>query len=316
MMISTKMQNTPPICPLCGQPNPVKLEIPGVNGLHQCRSCSFIFAPGIQSEDSALYDSHFGDTNVHPTYEKRDGEYVGRNVDRLNELLDIAEPYKQTGAILDVGCSAAFFLHQARQRDWRAQGAEIAGWAVEFSRKELGLDVFHGVLQDAKFPDACFDVVFSSHVMEHILDPLSLLREMARVLRPGGAHITVVPTQMASPSWRLAGRFYGDAPPIHASYYTRRTFRVFCEKAGLRFKSCQYNVELSRLRDLLGSEQQAMTRWQHRKNGVLAGTSEKISRSAWVAPVKRLVNWGGNLLGMGDEMLVIAEKPLHPPPAP
>jgi ubiquinone/menaquinone biosynthesis C-methylase UbiE len=102
----------------------------------------------------------------------------------------------------------------AKERGWQPQGAEIAKWAADFSQNELGINVFNGMLQDAKFPDCHFDVVLSSHVMEHIGQPLWLLKEMARVLRPGGAHLTVVPTQFASPSWRLSRRFIGDPPPI------------------------------------------------------------------------------------------------------
>ncbi len=279
-------------------------------GILRCGGCRFIFAPEIESEDSKLYDSHFGDTNVHPTYEKRGGKYVVRNRERMEALLARLEPFRQTGRILDVGCSAAFFMSVAKEKGWLPQGAEIAKWAADFSREELGIDVFNGPLQDAKLPADRFDVVFSSHVMEHIGQPLGLLTEMARVLRPGGAHVTVVPTQFASPSWRLARRFVGDPPPIHASFYTRETYAAFLKKAGLRVESIRYNVELTRLRELLLSEEESLKRWRaEKKNIVQQSAPPVVARTGWIAVAKSLINGAGNVLGMGDELMAIAVKP-------
>lgn len=302
-----------PSCPLCHSTRTVVFEVPGISGVRECEACGFTFAPEIQSEDAKLYDSNFGQTNVHPTYERRGGQYVVRNRARLERLLDLVEPYRKTGRILDVGCSAAFFLFVAKERGWQPQGAEIAKWAAEFSQKELGIDVFNGMLQDAKFPDGHFDVVFSSHVMEHIGQPLGLLKEMARVLRPGGAHLTVVPTQFASPSWRLARRFIGDPPPIHASFYNRETYAGFLKQAGLRVESIRYNVELSRLRDLLRSQEDNAKVWHEQKNAIVNGESPASStkRPVWIDLAKSAVNACGNFLDMGDEIIALAVKPEH-----
>ncbi len=296
-------------CPLCGSSDHADMPVEHAPGIRRCRACGFIFAPEIQSEDARLYDSSFGDTNVHPTYEKRGGKYVVRNRARLEALLDRLEPFRKTGRILDVGCSAAFFLSVAKERGWQPQGVEIARWAADFSRNELGIEVFNGLLQDAGFPSDHFDVVFSSHVMEHIGQPLVLLAEMARVLRPGGAHVTVAPTQFASPSWRLARRFTGDPPPIHASFYTRGTFAAFLKKAGLRVESIRCNVELTRLRDLARSAESSSQHWHEQKNAAVQGASAEGARPAWIGLAKKAVNALGDALGMGDEILAIAVKP-------
>lgn len=300
-----------PTCPLCGHPGPPAWHVWHASGIHRCSFCSFIFAPDIQSESPSHYDSNFGATNVHPTYEKRGGKFVVRNRERMEALLARFEPYRKTGRILDVGCSAAFFMSVAKEKGWQPQGAEIAKWAADFSKNELGIEVFNGMLQDAKFPSDHFDVVFSSHVMEHIGQPLGLLTEMARVLRPGGAHVTVVPTQFASPSWRLKRRFVGDPPPIHASFYTRETYAAFLKKAGLLVESIRYNVELTRLRELTRSVEENALRWQAEKEAIVQGDSPVASarRPGWISLAKSAVNLGGNLFGMGDEILAIAVKP-------
>jgi SAM-dependent methyltransferase len=296
-------------CPLCESVQTLAFPVDGAPGVRRCSACGFTFAPApSDKEDETLYDAGFGEGNVHPTYERRGDQYVIKNEAKLNGLLDRFDPFRKTGRILDIGCSAAFFLHLAQKRGWKGQGVEIAPWAANFSQKELGVDVYNGMLQDAKFDDASFDVVFSSHVMEHIGQPLPLLQEMARVLRPGGAHVTVVPTQFYSPTWLLTRRFYGDPPPTHASFYSPRSYSAFLKKAGLRVQTLKCNIELIRLRDMFRSSEASAASWDEDKRQALAGEGKSRTLPVWAAPIKAALNTLGTALGVGDEMLVIAVK--------
>lgn len=79
------------------------------------------------------------------------------------------------------------------------------------AKSAVGIDVQNGQYSEHRianvrdydgktipFPDDSFDLVFSSHVLEHLTDEPQLYSEMARVLRPGGTAIHVVPTS----AWR------------------------------------------------------------------------------------------------------------------
>lgn len=301
-----------PSCPVCDSTAVSHFHVSCIGDFQHCNSCGFIFAPEVQSEDAGLYDESFGSGNIHPTYRKTEQGYVIKNRLKFSKLLDVFEPYRQTGRILDVGCSAAFFMHLAQQRGWRASGVEIAPWAAKFSREELGVDVFNGTLENAGLPDACFDVVFSSHVLEHIRDPKFLLREMGRVLRPGGLHVSVLPSQFASPSWRLRQRFVGDPPPKHTSFFDVATFARAIKASGLEVLSCCYNVELTRLRELFLSEDRLQDVWRSKVEANSAGGTSRNEggfRPYAIAAVKGVVNRLGNALQMGDEIVCFARKP-------
>ena len=71
---------------------------------------------------------------------------------------------------------------------------EFSPEAVAYARGELGLDVLAGDLQDAGYPDEFFDYVHVNNVLEHVLDPVGLLTECRRILKPGGRFHLAVPT--------------------------------------------------------------------------------------------------------------------------
>lgn len=138
----------------------------------------------------------------------------------------------KAGDLLDVGCGDGAFMFRARRHGWQVRGIEVNESAVA-SARAAGLEVHHGDLALAGFGPASFDVVRAWHVLEHVADPLSLLRLMAPLLRPAGILILGVP-DYGSPVRRLAGaRWSGLQPEYHLSHFRRSTLRLAVERAGL-----------------------------------------------------------------------------------
>ncbi|HWV46361.1 MAG TPA: class I SAM-dependent methyltransferase, partial [Nitrospira sp.] len=99
--------------------------------------------------------------------------------------------------LLDVGCSSGALLAVAAKLGFSPSGVEPASKAAETAQR-TGFDVFCGLLHDASFPDAAFDVITAFELIEHLNDPLLLLNECSRILKPEG--ILIVNTPNAS-SW-------------------------------------------------------------------------------------------------------------------
>ena len=96
--------------------------------------------------------------------------------------------------VLELGGATGY---QARiLNDW---GNDVTSLDVEVPDADLHHPVERYDGQRLPFPDATFDVVFSSNVLEHVRNVPALLAEAARVLRPSGIMIHVLP----SPTWRL-----------------------------------------------------------------------------------------------------------------
>lgn len=97
--------------------------------------------------------------------------------------------------ILDVGTSSSNFMEIAIRNGWQARGLEPFPDDVKLCQ-EKGLDVVQGLAESLRYPDNTFDVVHTSHVFEHLEDPLLAAREAYRVLKPGGLLFIEVPNQL------------------------------------------------------------------------------------------------------------------------
>lgn len=144
---------------------------------------------------------------------------------------------KSAGALLDLGCATGVFLTNMRRfPGWEVYGVEPSEYAVQVARETHGLNVFCGSLEEAAFQENQFDVVTLWDVLEHLPDPDASLRELHRILKPGGILVLRVPN---IESWdaRIFGQYWaGLEPPRHYYIFSPRTLGQLLAKNGFEVK--------------------------------------------------------------------------------
>jgi len=134
--------------------------------------------------------------------------------------------------ILDVGCGTGANLLMLSEYG-EAEGVDISEDALAFCR-ERGLDkVRLGAGEHLPYDDGTFDLVTAFDVVEHMDDDLAGLREMRRVLRPGGRVLLFVPTFMFL--WGLQ-----DDVSNHRRRYRLPQLRRVLEQAGFEIERMSY----------------------------------------------------------------------------
>ena len=134
--------------------------------------------------------------------------------------------------ILDVGCGTGANLLMLSKYG-EAEGVDISEDALAFCR-ERGLDkVKLGAGEELPYEDATFDLVTAFDVVEHMDDDLAGLKEMRRVLRPGGHALIFVPTFMFL--WGLQ-----DDVSNHRRRYRLPQLRRALEQAGFEIERSTY----------------------------------------------------------------------------
>jgi SAM-dependent methyltransferase len=146
-------------------------------------------------------------------------------------------PRAQTGRILEIGFGHGRTIAKLRELGWDAEGVETDAVAVADARMR-GLKVSCGSLAEQKFPDGHFDAIVSSHVIEHVHEPLQLMRESRRILRTGGRFIAATPNA-SSLGHRVFGRDWrGLEPPRHLQIFTPAAIRSLARMAGFVEPPC------------------------------------------------------------------------------
>ena len=130
--------------------------------------------------------------------------------------------------VLEIGIGTGGMLHALLQRGVRARGVEINRSLIAESRTwfgDLPVQPVSGV--ELPFGDASFDLVLSFDVFEHIRDSDAHLREVARVLRPGGRYLVQTPSKWPNTvfetiRWRSVTRWRDDHCALHTPGQLRR----------------------------------------------------------------------------------------------
>ena len=148
--------------------------------------------------------------------------------------------------VLDLGCGFGRHAFEAARRGASVVALDAGPDEVAQVRATLGAMVEAGELAaghpatavqgDAlalPFADGTFDRVIASEVLEHIPDDTAAMRELARVLRPGGAMAVTVPRCVPEAvNWALSDEYH-DTPGGHVRIYRRSTLERRLGSAGL-----------------------------------------------------------------------------------
>jgi len=117
---------------------------------------------------------------------------------------------------------------------WKVAGLEFNPVAVEYARQVRGLDVYTGELPQLDWPAATYDVITMWHVLEHLPDPIRVLAEVRRLLRPDGLFIVAVPMRDSAEAQFFGPTWAGYDVPRHLITFTRLSLTQLLTQAGFR----------------------------------------------------------------------------------
>lgn len=103
---------------------------------------------------------------------------------------DLQQLRKISGRILDVGCGNSPFRPLLNPATTEYQGIDVQE-AASFGYRNPDTVYYDGKV--IPFPDHSFDAILCTEVLEHVAEPAETIREMHRVLKPGGMAIITIP---------------------------------------------------------------------------------------------------------------------------
>jgi 2-polyprenyl-3-methyl-5-hydroxy-6-metoxy-1,4-benzoquinol methylase len=229
-------------CPLCGGADHGRIFVKRGYTFVRCRECGLVFA-NPQVDESLVLERYRAATSADLWAEVLLSErQLVADRAKFAEVLDELEPFRGEGRLLDVGCSIGLFLDLARDRGWRGRGIEFGERALRHARETLGLDVLDVPLAEAGLEPESFDVVTVLAVLEHTTDPRSMLRDVARVLKPGGVLYAITPNVESLACRVLHERAATFDGRNHLVYFSRRTLADALAREGYEVESSTSHV--------------------------------------------------------------------------
>lgn len=224
--MTTAVERPALACPLCRS---TSWRSVGISPFVRCTTCELISNASINSgmEYDARYFTEESPENGHrdflsPWAQHYDEARFGRELD---------DYLPRPGMLLDVGAATGSFLSVAATRGWRSVGVEV-------SEAARAIAATHGHRCVATMEEARdfgpFDAVTMHHVLEHLDDPVAVIRDALSMLRAQGRLLVEVPN-WASLERRACGSAWVDLrPEQHLRQFEPATLRRVLIAAGAR----------------------------------------------------------------------------------
>ncbi len=206
-----------------------------------------------------------------------------------------AIPVRVPGRLLDFGCGGGSYLTRMAGLGWEVTGVDASPIAVQRVEDELGYPAHLGTLPNANLMPGSFEAITMWQSLEHVHQPLEVLRAAFRLLVPGGALVIAVPNfDTPARSW-FGDRWHGYDLPRHLSHFTPATLGAMIQASGF---------QLDGVRGLAHSGWLQTSAKRAFRGGISLGT-----RLLKWRPATRAVAWATYTIGRADCLVAVAHRP-------
>ncbi len=180
-----------------------------------CRSCGLVRLHAEGSESTwrqfACEGDYYGDG-----FSKFAGAIQTlREFSAWRRAREINRLFSKPGRVLDIGCGEGLFLKWMKGMGWRVDGCEIGEQAVKRAEQCLGQRIHDGEFKNMSHSDHSWDVVMLWHVLEHVSNPVELLKYIGSVITTNGLLVVAVPNASSWQARLFGSHWFHLDPPRH-----------------------------------------------------------------------------------------------------
>lgn len=146
----------------------------------------------------------------------------------------------EKGNFLDVGCGIGYFTLVMKYLGMNSYGIEPGEFDDELAR-QYNLNIIKGTLPQSDYKNDFFDVITLNHVLEHVDNPSEVMKELNRILKPGGYLIIATPTS-DSLAFKIFGKYWAQIDsPRHLFIFSKEILEEYAKKFGFEVVKVRYN---------------------------------------------------------------------------
>ena len=279
----------------------------------KCDNCAAAYTEPMPTQEQLeyiyreefLYPDHFS---------KQEKKGLIKYINQLENLLG-----QKSGKMLDIGCASGLLLSLAVAKGWQAYGLDTSQKLLEVAMKEVPqASLFLGPIKNADYDSNYFDIAVALNLLEHLTDPIDFLKEVNRVLRPGGlflfktVRIDSILARKRKMDWDHLKW------PGHLIWYSKKSLQRLLQNTNFHIRKIQftgvpYIPGVRRYMDhrMYGGEKDKNT--QHKINHNQIENTMSITKKVMKIMLKNdllktIASNINNTFQLGDTITIIAEK--------
>lgn len=224
-------------CPVCSSPHILPFsEIKDFSvsqrsfAVVSCNTCGLKFTQNVPDAEAIVpyyaftdYVSH-NDTRdgiINNLYQRVKKFTIRQKVAMINALV-----YEKKGTLLDIGCGTGSFLEAMQADGWRIEGIEPDAGARKLATEKTGISIY-GTERLTRMEPGSFDVITLWHVMEHVHGLQEYVKNVAKLLAPGGLLIVAVPNYTSFDAGYYGNYWAAWDVPRHLYHFSPNAMRAF-----------------------------------------------------------------------------------------
>lgn len=172
------------------------------------------------------YKNYHRDT----TYKEEESHFRNIFQKRVDIILEYLKPSQKK--VIDIGTSTGIMLDIFKDLGFETWGVEPSQSAK--IAKDKGHKITKSYFEDAKLPKNYFDVIVMNHTLEHLSNPLKVLKKIHQILTPDGYLLIDVPNAGGFGSKLLKDKWPYKLPKEHKSQFTKKCLSKIFRQAGFQ----------------------------------------------------------------------------------
>jgi 2-polyprenyl-3-methyl-5-hydroxy-6-metoxy-1,4-benzoquinol methylase len=218
-------------CYLCHSPEVIHRFDIGEYPLLHCKACGLEWLS--PQPDDAVLGEIYG-SQYHESRMQSAGVGYSAMKQKTFEAILAKVHLSSQATVLDIGCAEGDLLRVLQTAGHTVYGIDCSSYAAALCQKEFGLENIHcGELSEAPFSDVCFDAVFMIDVLEHTRDPIQILSNLQKYLKPNGKLVLVLPNVGGSLR-KTMGKAWPHYLIEHLFYFSPKTIQYVLQKASFQ----------------------------------------------------------------------------------
>lgn len=215
------------VCPVCECTQHKHLYTIDQGKLITCQNCQLVFY--VPRPTHAELADFYNQQSYRQDYAQgvmSSQDFVTNRYQELKKIVSKYQPNlfdKPSKTFLDVGCGLGDLLQMAIADQWQVNGTEISPKAALQAKANIRDQILVGDILSLNLPEYYFDLITIYHVIEHLIDPIPILKKLKRLLKPEGILFIETPN-LDSLGAKIRGKNWSNImPPEHINYYSSQS---------------------------------------------------------------------------------------------